>query len=239
MRLQHPHSRSLCTCKPVWQARVTTFALTRGEVAHALPSPCCTRLLSHTRTAFKHYARSRDYCNRCYAPRSSLVRINSIAALRPIPYTQTAFKCYVRSRDYCTTSRHVVSMCLAVVRTALELGNFVHVANYVAKAEQAPDVPVGSHADKDSCRRTREGNQGTWLSTWPRRSRYLTCQWVDGWGWSCVGCADAVVHAGDRRTRFDNAARVPYVQVRMGVREMKGPAEPSARNDPSCRRTTP
>lgn len=49
------------------------------------------------------------------------------------PHTpQTAFKCYVRTRDYCTTSRHVVAMCLAVIRTALELGNFVHVANYVS-----------------------------------------------------------------------------------------------------------
>ncbi|GLC42921.1 hypothetical protein PLESTB_001814700 [Pleodorina starrii] len=53
---------------------------------------------------------------------------------------QTAFKCYVRTRDYCTTSRHVVSMCLAVIRTALELGNYVHVANYVGKAESTPDV---------------------------------------------------------------------------------------------------
>ncbi|KAG2424834.1 hypothetical protein HXX76_014255 [Chlamydomonas incerta] len=53
---------------------------------------------------------------------------------------QMAFKCYVRTRDYCTTSRHVVAMCLAVIRTALELGNFVHVANYVGKAEATPDV---------------------------------------------------------------------------------------------------
>ncbi|EFJ45720.1 hypothetical protein VOLCADRAFT_63341 [Volvox carteri f. nagariensis] len=53
---------------------------------------------------------------------------------------QTAFKCYVRTRDYCTTSRHVVAMCLAVIRTALELGNFVHVANYIGKAESTPDV---------------------------------------------------------------------------------------------------
>ncbi|GIL49002.1 hypothetical protein Vafri_5484 [Volvox africanus] len=53
---------------------------------------------------------------------------------------QTAFKCYARTRDYCTTSRHVVAMCLAVIRTALELENFVHVANYIGKAESTPDV---------------------------------------------------------------------------------------------------
>ncbi|GFR53055.1 hypothetical protein Agub_g15730, partial [Astrephomene gubernaculifera] len=53
---------------------------------------------------------------------------------------QTAFKCYVRTRDYCTTSRHVISMCLAVIRTAIELGNWVHVANYVSKAESTPDA---------------------------------------------------------------------------------------------------
>lgn len=77
----------------------------------------------------------------------------------------------MRSRDYCTTSRHVVSMCLSVVRTALELGNFVHVANYVAKAEQAPDVPVRVHMDSGrgfismvtSCPRVM---LGMWQTTW-------------------------------------------------------------------------
>lgn len=63
----------------------------------------------------------------------------------PVPITptaQNAFKCYVRSRDYCTTAGHLVSMCLRVIKAAIELGNFMHVANYVAKAEQATQAAV-------------------------------------------------------------------------------------------------
>ncbi|EEH53792.1 uncharacterized protein MICPUCDRAFT_3283, partial [Micromonas pusilla CCMP1545] len=52
-----------------------------------------------------------------------------------------AFKCYVRARDYCTTPRHVVGMCLNVVRVSIESENFAHVGNYVQKAlATAPDV---------------------------------------------------------------------------------------------------
>ncbi|KAG1663636.1 hypothetical protein FOA52_011691 [Chlamydomonas sp. UWO 241] len=53
---------------------------------------------------------------------------------------QNAFKCFVRSRDYCSTSRHIVGMCLSVVRVASEMANWMHVQNYVQKAEQTPDV---------------------------------------------------------------------------------------------------
>ncbi|KAJ7544309.1 hypothetical protein O6H91_09G073400 [Diphasiastrum complanatum] len=53
---------------------------------------------------------------------------------------QQAFKCYVRTRDYCTTSKHIIAMCLNVILVSIELGHFVHVSNYVSKAEQTPDV---------------------------------------------------------------------------------------------------
>lgn len=53
---------------------------------------------------------------------------------------QQAFKCYVRTRDYCTTSKHILQMCLNVIRVSIELGNFVHVSNYIQKAEQTPDL---------------------------------------------------------------------------------------------------
>lgn len=53
---------------------------------------------------------------------------------------QQAFKCYVRTRDYCTTSKHIVAMCLNVILVSVELGHFIHVTNYVQKAEQTPDV---------------------------------------------------------------------------------------------------
>ncbi|BBN13298.1 COP9 signalosome complex subunit 1 [Marchantia polymorpha subsp. ruderalis] len=53
---------------------------------------------------------------------------------------QQAFKCYVRTRDYCTTSKHIIAMCLNVILVSIELGQFVHVSNYVSKADQTPDV---------------------------------------------------------------------------------------------------
>ena len=51
-----------------------------------------------------------------------------------------AFKCYVRTRDYCTTPRHVVNMCLNVVRVSVESENFANVQNYVAKATAVPEI---------------------------------------------------------------------------------------------------
>eukprot|EP00249_Psilotum_nudum_P022508 c28543_g1_i4 orf=536-1432(+) len=52
---------------------------------------------------------------------------------------QQAFKCFVRTRDYCTTSKHIIAMCLNVILVSIELGHFVHVSNYVSKADQTPD----------------------------------------------------------------------------------------------------
>lgn len=55
---------------------------------------------------------------------------------------QNAFKSYVRMRDYCATSKQIVAMCLAVIKTGFELGNYVHVQNYIQKAEQTPNIEV-------------------------------------------------------------------------------------------------
>lgn len=55
---------------------------------------------------------------------------------------QNAFKSYVRMRDYCATSKQIIAMCLAVIKAGFELGNYVHVNNYIQKAEQTPDVAV-------------------------------------------------------------------------------------------------
>ena len=62
-----------------------------------------------------------------------------------------AFKCYVRTRDYCTTPRHVVNMCLNVIRVSVESENFAQVQNYVAKATQVPDVEEPMVAAKLAC----------------------------------------------------------------------------------------
>eukprot|EP00891_Asterochloris_glomerata_P009379 jgi/Astpho2/9379/e_gw1.00145.49.1_t len=53
---------------------------------------------------------------------------------------QGAFKSYVRARDYCTTGKHLIQMCLNVIRASVEMNNYVHVNNYVQKAESTPDV---------------------------------------------------------------------------------------------------
>ena len=33
-------------------------------------------------------------------------------------------------------------MCLHVIKVSIELGNYVHVNNYISKAEQTPEVQV-------------------------------------------------------------------------------------------------
>jgi len=58
----------------------------------------------------------------------------------------SALKCYVKSRDYSTTSKHIIQMCLNVIRVAIEMGNYSHVVNYVSKAEQTD--AFGANGDK-------------------------------------------------------------------------------------------
>lgn len=61
---------------------------------------------------------------------------------------QNAFKCYVRARDYCTSPRHILNLCLSVIRVSVEMNNYLHVANYVSKAESTPDVANVSGASR-------------------------------------------------------------------------------------------
>jgi len=51
-----------------------------------------------------------------------------------------SLKRYAHSRDYCTTSKHIIHLCLNVIKVSLEMNNYSHVTNYVSKAEQTPDV---------------------------------------------------------------------------------------------------
>lgn len=51
-----------------------------------------------------------------------------------------ALKCYVRTRDYCAMPKHIIQMCLNVIKVSIELGNYAHVVNYVTKAEQTNDL---------------------------------------------------------------------------------------------------
>lgn len=67
-----------------------------------------------------------------------------------------ALKCYSRARDYCTSGRHVVNMCLNVIKVSVYLQNWSHVLSYVSKAEATPSgggggsSTVGTAADSAS-----------------------------------------------------------------------------------------
>ncbi|XP_014681339.1 PREDICTED: COP9 signalosome complex subunit 1-like isoform X1 [Priapulus caudatus] len=64
-----------------------------------------------------------------------------------------ALKCYSRARDYCTSPKHVINMCLNVIKVSVYLQNWSHVLTYVNKAEATPEVTDGTQhvtAGKDS-----------------------------------------------------------------------------------------
>ena len=58
-----------------------------------------------------------------------------------------ALKCYSRARDYCTSGKHVVNMCLNVIKVSIYLQNWSHVLSYVSKAESTPNFAEGSGKD--------------------------------------------------------------------------------------------
>ncbi|XP_075557516.1 COP9 signalosome subunit 1b isoform X2 [Dermacentor variabilis] len=58
-----------------------------------------------------------------------------------------ALKCFSRARDYCTSSRHVVNMCLNVIKVSIYLQNWSHVLTYVNKAEATPEFADGHAKD--------------------------------------------------------------------------------------------
>jgi len=59
-----------------------------------------------------------------------------------------ALKCYSRARDYCTSAKHVVNMCLNVIKVSVYLQNWSHVLSYVNKAENLPEI--SEHHGKES-----------------------------------------------------------------------------------------
>jgi len=60
-----------------------------------------------------------------------------------------ALKCYSRARDYCTSGRHVVSMCMNVIKVSVYLQNWSHVMSYINKALVTPELtePVTKNSD--------------------------------------------------------------------------------------------
>lgn len=55
-----------------------------------------------------------------------------------------ALKCYSRSRDYCTSGKHVLNMCLNVIKVSIQLQNWSHVLTYVSKAHATPEFQANS-----------------------------------------------------------------------------------------------
>ncbi|KAF9412064.1 COP9 signalosome complex subunit 1 [Podila epigama] len=51
-----------------------------------------------------------------------------------------AHRSYSRTRDYCTTPKHIIELCMNVIKVSIELGNFPHVLTYVVKAESTPGL---------------------------------------------------------------------------------------------------
>lgn len=60
-----------------------------------------------------------------------------------------ALKCYSRARDYCTSGKHVVNMCMNVIKVSIFLQNWSHVLSYVSKAEGTPDFAEGHSKDSN------------------------------------------------------------------------------------------
>ncbi|KAI9204230.1 putative cop9 signalosome complex subunit [Polychytrium aggregatum] len=52
-----------------------------------------------------------------------------------------ALRNYNKTRDYCTTAKHIIEMCMNVIKVCIELGSYSHIPSYIAKAEAVPDIP--------------------------------------------------------------------------------------------------
>jgi len=52
----------------------------------------------------------------------------------------SALKCYSRARDYCISAKHIINMCLNVIKVSIFIPNWAHVQTYVNKAESVPDL---------------------------------------------------------------------------------------------------
>lgn len=50
-----------------------------------------------------------------------------------------SLKCYSRSRDYCSSSKHIVNLCLNVIKVSIYLKNWSYVLSYVNKVESTVD----------------------------------------------------------------------------------------------------
>lgn len=57
---------------------------------------------------------------------------------------QNALKSYLKARDYNTTSKHVMTMCLNIIKVSIEMNNYALVGQYVGRAEQVGEDDVAT-----------------------------------------------------------------------------------------------
>ncbi len=54
---------------------------------------------------------------------------------------QNALKSYLKARDYNTTVKHVITMCMNIIKVSIEMNNYALVGQYVGRAEQTLTEP--------------------------------------------------------------------------------------------------
>lgn len=82
----------------------------------------------------------------------------------------SAHRSYSRTRDYCTTSKHIIELCMNVIKASIELGNFPHVLTYVVKAESTPEVAQDKELTKAKLK-AASGLANLDLSRYPAAAR--------------------------------------------------------------------
>ncbi|KAF9138928.1 cop9 signalosome complex subunit [Mortierella sp. GBA39] len=82
----------------------------------------------------------------------------------------SAHRSYSRTRDYCTTSKHIIELCMNVIKASIELGNFPHVLTYVVKAESTPEVAQDKEVTKAKLK-AASGLANLDLSKYPAAAR--------------------------------------------------------------------
>ncbi|KAF8943209.1 COP9 signalosome complex subunit 1 [Haplosporangium gracile] len=82
----------------------------------------------------------------------------------------SAHRSYSRTRDYCTTSKHIIELCMNVIKASIELGNFPHVLTYVVKADSTPEVAQDKELTKAKLK-AASGLANLDLSKYPAAAR--------------------------------------------------------------------
>ncbi|EDV27721.1 uncharacterized protein TRIADDRAFT_53707 [Trichoplax adhaerens] len=64
---------------------------------------------------------------------------------------------FIRARDYCTSPRHIINMCISVIKTSIQQKSWTNVLSYASKAESIPEL-------EDICKTDQYKNVKTFLN---------------------------------------------------------------------------